>query len=74
LALDAVFVGRDAKFPRGFPGRVRAVKRANITDAVRRRFSADNLSIVAVGDAKVLQPQFEALPGVSEVKVARVRL
>lgn len=74
LALDAVFVGRDAKFPRGFPKRVRAVKRTGITDAVRRRFSADNLSIIAVGDAKVLRPQFEALPGVSEVNVARVRL
>lgn len=74
LALDAVFVGRDAKFPRGFPKRIRAVKRPDITAAVRRRFSADALSIVAVGDAKVLRPQFEALPGVSEVEIARIRL
>ncbi|MFT5356714.1 MAG: zinc protease [Polyangiales bacterium] len=74
LALDAVFVGRDPNFPRGFPKRVRAVKRANITDVIRRRFSADALSIIAVGDAEVLRPQFEALPGVSEVDVARIRL
>lgn len=74
LALDAVFVGRDPQFPNGFAKRIRAVKRAGITDAVGRRFSADALSIVVVGDATVLRPQFEALPGVKEVEVAKVRL
>ena len=74
LALDAVFSGREADFPQGFPKRIRAVKRADIADVVGRRLSATALSIVAVGDATILRPQFEALSGVSEVEVARVRL
>jgi hypothetical protein len=72
LAIEAVLRDRDVHFPWGYAKRVRGVKRAEVRDALAKYTSARDVSIVAVGDASVLEPQFAQLPGVREVEVVDV--
>lgn len=51
--------------------RIRSVTRAASNKAVNKRLSADSLCIVVLGDKKRLEPQFSALPGVTQVHSVR---
>lgn len=51
--------------------RIRAVTREASNASVKKRLSNKNLSIVVLGDAKALKPEFSKLPGVDEVKTIR---
>ncbi len=74
LCLDAVHAGLGVEHPAGFGKRIRAVKRKDIAEAYGKRIDMRALSIVAVGDASLLRPQFESLDGVTSVEVVPVGL
>ena len=71
-ALDAKFYGRGIDFPRGYAKRIGAVKPADVVGAFQDRIDATSVSIVAVGDAAVLAPRFEAMDGIDSVSVVPV--
>lgn len=73
LALDAVNLGFPMDRPKGYPRRIRAVKRADANAAIAKRIDPKRLAIVAVGDAKTLAPALEGLPGLVDLAVVRPR-
>lgn len=71
LAMEAAIFDRPEDAPRRFRERVLAVDAAAARAAVRDTLGPE-LAIVAVGDARELEPVLGRLPGVSSVEVVQV--
>jgi predicted Zn-dependent peptidase len=66
-------LGRPDEYWTAYPGRVRALGQADITNAARTRLDPDKLIWVVVGDAKVVEPQLGKLGMPVEIRRAIVK-